>query len=210
MHTQTAQLRVSSWRDHDPILMAHPGIYLGDTLVREDTIKAARDLISCGARRVRLNGRVNMDENALHAILGLTLVRELTSYGIMIDWQLHGTGIAWRTLSHLYPPSVLTGVSDEDLKSWRSFHQLYRLIYRHGPGFMQVRDQRSGRLRRITISGADHLRTIGSLLHGAPDSSISAEVAQELDSIGVIGRVDGILWWLPNRSRQWPVPSGLA
>ncbi|MFE9500804.1 DUF5825 family protein [Streptomyces collinus] len=185
-------------------------MHLGRSLVGKDTVAAAAELAHRGARLVCLENPVDMTGPPPAVISALTFVRELTSHGIVVDWQLHATDCKWQRWSHLYPPATIVGGSNEDLQSWTSFHRLYRLIYRLGPDFMQIRDQRAGGLLRYTISGSQHSTVVEKLLHGTHVSEVPAKLTKSLSDIGVVDRVGEFLWWLPNRPRRWPVPAYAA
>jgi hypothetical protein len=145
------------------------------------------------------------------AVRALTTVRELTSHGVAVDWRidLEAARFDWKVLSHLYPPTELTGVdrATEVLDLWRAKYYLCKCIYRAGPGFLQIRDRRWENLARFTVDDPRYLEVIDQLLSGVPAERVPADVAQALLVENLVVRVGGLLWFAPYRVRRWPMPS---
>ncbi|MBE3014623.1 hypothetical protein IL992_36425 [Microbispora sp. NEAU-D428] len=209
----TAAIGLTLWRDYDPAVNDGPGMYLGAAEVDGDTAGAAAAMAAHGAGLVRLRDRVDLNGDPAVAMLALTLVRELTARGIAVDWYLSTEpGDSWRSLTHLFPPAALRGPDDVAgaLAAWRAGYRICQCFYRKGPGFVQIRDQRSGGLRRFTVAGPAHLAAIESLSQGVEEAAVPAGVVADFAATDLIGRVGGLLWWLPYRVYRWPLPEQLA
>jgi hypothetical protein len=141
----------------------------------------------------------------------MVLLRELTSWAIVTDWQLLvGEHLdVWQRLNHLHPPRQLPDHPDaeEVLAGWRDTFYLCKCVYRHGPGFVQVRDRRSGSLLRFTIDDPEYLAAIETLLPGAPSDAVPPGVLDDFIAEGLAGVAGDLAWWLPYRVRRWPYPS---
>jgi hypothetical protein len=208
-------LRLRLWRDHDEELLAAPGIEMGEWVDEPgtDLVAAAERLYRDGARRVALEQPIDLtgDLPAATLIRAMVLLRELTSWAIAIDWTpVFGEHTeVWRRLNHIYPPRQLPDHPDADevLADWRDTFYLCKCVYRQGPGFVQVRDRRSGLLARFTIDDPDYLAAIGTLLPGAAASDVPAAVLDAFIAEGLAGTAGDLAWWLPYRVRRWPYPS---
>lgn len=141
----------------------------------------------------------------------LAFVRDLTARGIVVDWQVRidGTAAAWSALTHLYPPTELRGAAEgaEALDHWRRYFHLCRCVYRVGPGFVQVRDRRSGELSRLTIDEPEYIEAVEHLLPGASEQAVAAEILDDLAAENLVWRAAGLAVWLPYRAQRWPWPS---
>jgi hypothetical protein len=137
------------------------------------------------------------------------LVRDLTSYGIVVGWQLRlGAADRWQTLSHLAPPAVVLAPDGESIRrEWAETHYMGKCLYRHGPGFVQVRDRRFGELRLFTIPEPEYRAAIGTLAEVAPATAVARPIMSEFLAEDLAGQVGEIAWWLPYRVRRWPNPS---
>ncbi|HKS46199.1 MAG TPA: DUF5825 family protein [Amycolatopsis sp.] len=205
-------VRLALWRDRDPEARALPGMYLGkaEADIGTDPVAMAASLVARGVRCVGLTDPVELgDGRPERALLGLALVRELTSFGTAVDWEItlgadrSGT-TDWRLLTHLYPPRA-TDVSDEAVREWRNFYHITRCGYRHGPRFLEVRDYRLGTYRRLVIRNRNYRRFLDPLLRGTNLSSIPAAEADAYLRQGLVIRDDELVLWLPYRIRQWPL-----
>ncbi|MCC3774893.1 hypothetical protein K6I33_005412 [Streptomyces sp. UNOB3_S3] len=137
----------------------------------------------------------------------LTLVRDLTSHGIAVDWRpaLDGEDESWRRLSHLYPPGEVVGRGGERVRdAWRESYFFCKCFYRHGPGFLQVRDWRTGELRRITIDDPAYRAAVEPLLHGQVSTSVAPAVLDAFTGAGLVDILGEYAWWMPYRVRRWP------
>lgn len=213
-------LTVRVWRHHAPEASAVPGVDLGTDVITADVATEAGNLVARGARRVALTDPVDLAAPASPAavVRDLVLIRELTSHAVAVDWRVRlAPDTDWRLLNHLHPPAGVTcaGVDpgeasgsggDDVQREWASTFHLCRLVYRHGPGFVQVRDRRAGDLACLTIDDPDYLAAIEALRPGAPGSSVPAEILADFAGEGLVGTVGGIAWWMPYRVRRWPWP----
>jgi hypothetical protein len=197
-------ITVTLWRDYEEL--DRPDVFAGTAVVSVPAAEASRALFEDGVRRVALVDAVDLAASAggqAAAVRTLVLVRELTGYGIAVDWRLRLGGERWRPLSHLYPPSEVIGA--EDLRrEWRNSYHFFKCAYRRGPGFLQIRDRRSGALRKITVDGAVHRAAIDDLLEGCPASAVPPSILRDLTTMRLVHLLGGTAWWLPYRVRQWP------
>src|SRR6188472_2270747 len=136
------------WRDYDERVYTLPGMIIGVYRAGTDIGVAAERFRDIGARRVDLPELVDLSGAAdpVTTVQTLALIRDLTGLGVMVGWRLRlGAGTDWRALGHLWPPhTVLGGTADgtesvDPAARWRSTHYIGKCVYRHGPGFVQVR-----------------------------------------------------------------------
>jgi hypothetical protein len=213
--TEPACLRM--WREDDPVALGIPGMELDPLPIGASTAETAAEAHRRGARRVLVAPPVTLrpDTSAAATVHALTLIRDLTSWGLAVDWQLE-IGVSepekWRSLRHLYPPTTLTGPAEADaaLAQWSANFFVGMCTYRQGPGFIQVRDHRSGPLRRYTLDDAPHREAMHSVLHGDTRDSLPAEAYANFVAADLIGAVGDLVWWLPYRVRRWPHPAMLV
>jgi hypothetical protein len=141
----------------------------------------------------------------------MILLRELTGWGVVVDWRLRPGEHAevWRRLNHLHPPAELIGQADaeESLASWRETFYLCKCVYRRGPDFVEVRDRRAGELSRFVIDDPVYLAAVDRLIDSAPVSEIDSGALADFVAEGLAGHAGDIAWWLPYRVRRWPWPS---
>lgn len=202
-------LAVRLWRHHDPDAADVPGVGMGTVTVPGDPAVAAADLVARGARRAVLCEPVDLAAPAspVAAVRALVLVRELTSRAVVVGWRLRlGPDLPWHLLSHLYPPTELAGAGGDDLREWQGIFYLCRLVYRQGPGFVQVRDRRAGDLNCLTIDEPDYLAAVEVLRDGAPVSAVPGEILAAFAAEELVGVVGDLAWWMPYRVRHWPWP----
>ncbi|MEV8375897.1 DUF5825 family protein [Kribbella sp. NPDC056861] len=192
------------WLDHDNEVRQLDGMRLAES------VYADGDLVGHGARHVALAAAVDFAD-AGAAVKALTTVRDLTSHGLAIDWRvdLESAWFDWKVLSHLYPPTELTGVDrpTEVLDLWRAKYYLCKCIYRAGPGFLQIRDRRWENLARFTVHDPRYLEAIDQLLSGVPANRIPSDVTQALLAENLVVGIGELLWFAPYRVRRWPIPS---
>jgi hypothetical protein len=98
---------------------------------------------------------------------------------------------------HLHPPAGQT--------AWASTFFLGKFHYRHGPGFMEVRDHRSGNLNRIIIDEPDYLEAIATLIRD-PAAAIPGDILDDLVGEALVIPVGDRHWWAPYRPYRWPQP----
>lgn len=213
MTTQTApHLVVRAWRDHDAEARRLPGMALGRVPLPTGAGEADR-LWEMGVRLVELEEPVDLaatDEAAQRrAVDLLCLVRDLTARAVHVDWDLRlapeGAAEEWKLLSHLQPPRDVAGLPDADeaLHAWRSRHYLCKLVWRQGPGFVQIRDRRWGDLRRFTAEEPKYQDAIARLDQGAHHTEVAADVLAEFTEEFLVLRLGDLAWWLPYRVNRW-------
>jgi hypothetical protein len=194
---------VTLWRDYEEL--DRPGVFAGTTVVSVPAAEASRAFFEGGVRRVALIDAVDLAgaDGQADAVRALVLVRELTGYGIAVDWRLRLGAERWRPLSHLYPPGEIIGAEDV-CREWRNGYHFFKCVYRRGPGFLQVRDRRSDVLRKITIDGPVHRAAVDDLLEGCPASAVPPSILRDLTTMGLVHLLGGTAWWPPCRVRRWP------
>jgi Family of unknown function (DUF5825) len=200
------------WRDHDGEAQRLGEFMRLDSLApAADADLLAGNLFDAGGRLVVLGEIVDFDAlDAVDAARFLELLRELTSYGIAVDWRLktgHGD-IRWRDLWHLFPPSEIL-IPDDTARATLEFWQrqfFYGLcVMRRGPGMIEVRDRRAGRIRCLRFTSPAHLAAIESLEKGAPASSFEPEVLADFGAARIVLAIGDRRLWLPCRSRRSPL-----
>ncbi|MET7300740.1 DUF5825 family protein [Embleya sp. NPDC005575] len=214
MTLKTTPLILDLWRGHEPEVLDLPGMRLGTAEVAADAAEQAADAYAQGARRVTIREPVDLTgrQDAVVAMRIMNLVRELTSYGTVVDWRLvlgADDVDGWRALSHLYPPSALSGFDGAEaaLSQWTTSFYICKCVYRLGPGFVQVRDRRYGSLRCSVIDDPAWLSVIHLFLAGGPRDAAPEHIVADFEADGLVGRVADLLWWMPYRARRWPYPS---
>lgn len=200
------------WRDHD-----RDALQLGE-FMRLDSFEPAveagllaRNVFHSGGRLVIVRQIVDADTlDPVDAVQFFAFLRELTSYGIAVDWRLrtsHGD-TRWGDLWHLFPPSeVMTsaGPADRDCEFWREQFFYGLCVMRRGPRVIEVRDRRSGMIRSLRFTSPLHLEAIERLEKGAPSSSVAPEVLAEFDAAGMVLALGSMRLWLPCRFRRSPL-----
>jgi hypothetical protein len=204
--------RFSLWRHSDGTVRAAGDAHLGDHALSGDVVAQARQVYELGARFVSIEPTVEIgpEPGAERMIPLLSFVRELTSYGLEVDWRARMApgGPEWWVFSHLFPPSVLDGPrADEALTVWRARYHVGRCFLRRGPGFMQIRDRRHGGLRRMTVSDDVYISAIDSVLTGQGADFVPEPVVSVLEKQNLFIRIGNGLWCAPYRLRRWPLPS---
>ncbi|MFI9810245.1 DUF5825 family protein [Streptomyces sp. NPDC052301] len=212
MPPSTPPPAVLAWRDHDAQARTLPGMSLGRIPLAPEP-GAAERLWSMGARRAELDSPVDLVTSgpvaARAAIDRLCLVRDLTARAVQVDWDLrlpasHGDE-TWKVLSHLQPPRTASGLTDPEtaLRAWRTRHYLCKLVWRKGPGFLQIRDRRWGDLRRFTADDPRYPAAVARLDRGAHRSDVAADILEELTAEHLVLTAGDLVWWLPYRVARW-------
>ncbi len=207
--TGPAPFTVTASRDYEPEVSALPGMSLGSYEIDMPGGEAARRLFAAGARHVTLPRPVDVTDpaDAAWSVRALSLVGDLSSLAIAVDWQLH-TGRdpeAWRHYGHLHPPTAVLGTADPvaTALAWRGAYYICKCVFRYGPGFVQVRDRRYGELRRFTIDEPEYHQAIDALVDGARADAIPGPVLDDLMGESLVLRLGDHLWWAPYRVRRW-------
>jgi hypothetical protein len=205
------------WRDHDGEALRLGEFMHLDSLASptasssKDAGVLARTLLDSGGRLVVVAQVIDFDAvEVADTVRFFELLRELTSYGIAIEWRLRAshTDARWRDLWHLFPPTQVVapaGTVGQTLEFWqREFH--YGLcVMRRGPGLIEVRDRRSGRSRCLRFTSARHLEAIDRLEAGVPASSLEPELLAEFEAARVVMVIGDMRLWLPCRFRRSPL-----
>lgn len=194
------------WRHADPAVAVVPGVRLdGRDSAGAPPGTVAREAYEAGARRVALGEPVDLSGADPAPVLDrLALVRELTAWGLVVEWEITPTD-SWPLLSHLYPPRGVRSWAP----GWADGFHLDRCISRRGPDFVQVRDRRSGELNRLTIDDPDWLAALDRLRDGGPAAAVPAEVLAGYTEEDLLWPLGGLALWLPYQVRRWPWPGML-
>ncbi|MGN9914127.1 DUF5825 family protein [Phytohabitans sp. LJ34] len=212
MTTATA-LALSRYRHSASDLSTLPELAQGPDHVWSEPAEVARRYFAEGTGRVVLHDEVDLSRGLEDPATGraLALIRELTSYAIVVDWRLHLGGHVelWRQLCHLYPPSaVLDPRGLEIHRGWSGRHFIGQCVYRRGPGFVQVRDRRFKGLEKIiTIDETEHLEAIRLLLDCAETSTVPSQALADFVGEDLVLHVGDRALWLPYLIRRWPIPA---
>ncbi|MFD8543007.1 DUF5825 family protein [Streptomyces sp. NPDC059649] len=208
-------LTLQAWRDYDAQACALPGMSLGRLDLTGPPDAQADRLWELGVRRVEFTDEIDLTtvdspDAAASAVRQLCLIRDLTARAVLVHWRLRLPAAGpdddtWRDLSHLQPPTALTGPSDADaaLTQWRNEHYLCKCLWRQGPGFVQIRDRRWGDLRRFTADEPAYREAIARLSYGAPRSAVPESIATDFLAERLVRRTGPLLWWLPYRVNRW-------
>jgi hypothetical protein len=200
------------WRDHDGAALR-----LGE-LMRLDSFASVMDagllagnVFDSGGRLVVVGEIIDFDAlETADAARFLELLRELTSYGIAVGWRLKAShdDTRWRDLWHLFPPSEVLlpdGTAGHIWEFWQRQFYYGLCVMRRGPGVIEVRDRRAGRIRCLRFTSPPHLAAIEALEKGAPASSFEPEVLAEFEAARVALAIGDMRLWLPCRSRRSPL-----
>jgi hypothetical protein len=212
VHGGGLDVRFSLWRHGAPAVRAMPGMHLGDRVLGPDVVDEARRIHESGARFVSIEREVDLGgrPGTEHVIPVLSFVRELTSYGVEVEWRARVApgGPEWWVFGHLFPPTVLDGPrGPEALAVWRARYHVGRCFLRRGPGFVQIRDRRHAGLRRLTVSDGPTLAAMDPLLADRPAASLPDRTRSVFEQQRLLVRIGGGVWWAPYRLRRWAVPS---
>jgi hypothetical protein len=205
-------VRFSLWRHGDAAVRAMQNMHIGDRVLGGDVADEAREIYQSSARFVSIEPVVDLSglPGTEHMIPVLSFIRELTSYGLEVDWRarLAPDGPEWWVFSHLFPPSDLEGPrGDEVLAVWRARYHVGRCFLRRGPGFVQIRDRRHAGLRRLTISEGALVSAIESLMSDRGADSVPDQAIAVFEKQHLAVRIGAGVWWAPYRLRRWALPS---
>ncbi|MDH6455841.1 MULTISPECIES: DUF5825 family protein [unclassified Streptomyces] len=215
----TTPLTLTTWRDHDEEVLQLPALRPLTTVVADSATPAetAAKLYTEGVRRVALDRPADLTgaTGARTIVSTMLLLGELTSWGIVVDWDvaLGADPDIWRSFNHLHPPRRILDTEHAkeaaDIRQeWRSTFYVGKCVYRRGPGFVQVRDRRAGgSLARYTLDDPGYLEAVDKLAHGCPAEAVAPDVLDHLVGESLAGRAGRLAWWLPYRVRRWPWPS---
>lgn len=200
------------WRDHDAEALKLGEFMRLDSFVpTADVGLLARNIFDSGGRLVVVSEIIDFDAfDTVDAWSFLELLRELTSYGVAVEWRLrtsHGYR-PWHDLWHLFPPSevvIPVGTADQALDFWRRQFCYGLCVMRKGPEMIEVRDRRSGRMRCMRFTSPLHLEAIQRLEKGASASSFAPEVLGEFEAARVVMAIGSMRLWLPCRFRRSPL-----
>jgi hypothetical protein len=198
------------WKDRHPAAMRLPGMYAGVADRLDDPLTAVSSLAASGVQFARLRDTVDLaDDDGAAATAALVAVRELTSHGIAVDWAIRmpAGAAGWQQLSHLYPPAaVWCGSESENVTTrWRNSFHAAKCGYRRGPGFLEIRDRRTGSYRRTVIRSAETDQAIAPLLRGVPAASLGETATRRYLEADLVHRAGQFLWWTPYLIRRWPL-----
>jgi hypothetical protein len=202
MHAE--QLRV--WRDHDDAARRVGPVMRLDPSAAADPRLFARDVFGSGGRLVVIDEPI--DFGALGAdktTSFLTLLRELTAWGVAVDWRLRitdDTGRKWHDLWHLAPPSQVTAPLplDPALEFWQRQFCFGLCVMRQGPGIIEVRDRRAGQLRISRFTDPPQLAAVEHLERGVPATSVDPGVLAGFGAARVVAAEGDLRLWLPCRA----------
>lgn len=205
------EVEVELHRDYEPAAARIPGMALGVRRLTGLLRPLAADLHSEGARQARLGVPVDLCVRAdASSARALVLIRELTAHGVVVDWTARcvdgcaDSGV----LHHLFPPARIDGVTDQTTADrWRESFFLGKCVFRHGPGFVEVRDRRFGSLEIFTVDAPEHLAALPGLVEGVDVAELAPQVRREFADAHLIAEHAGHLWWLPTRTYRWPFPA---
>ncbi|OPC77363.1 hypothetical protein B4N89_43380 [Embleya scabrispora] len=210
MSTDLPPVRLTLWRDRDPEAMRIPGMYLGEVDVGGDPLDEVARLAAGGACLARLHAAIDLsDADGAAAVAGLVVVRELTAHAIAVDWTLRPPAGPWdwRPLGHLHPPTTVPG-GDGLAAAWSDDFRPAKFGYRHGPGFIEVRDHRADPFRRLVIRNPRYEQVIEPLLRGVATTDQTEAVTARYHGAGLLHRVGRYVWWTPYRVRHSPHGTG--
>jgi hypothetical protein len=210
-------IRVHRYRDPDPAVASIEGMDLGVTHLHERPDLAVARWFADGVRRVVLPDLVDLtpgDENGAVTHPGLrclALLRELGSHGLVVDWQLRlpcADESSWRRFGHLPPPARIRSAAGGDTDPAAAWHREYRLgrfHYRRGPGFVLVRDGRSGDFRSVVLDDPGALAAVAALEHRVETDGLDPTAVARFEAEGWVLRLGAGVCWLPGRLRRWPI-----
>lgn len=228
MSEPLACVPLTLWKDRDPAAMRVPGMYAGRVEVTGAPVATVSRLAEDGVQLAQLDDTVDLDDaDGAAAVAALTVIRELTSHGIAVDWTIRmpaGTA-GWRPLSHLHPPAAvyagsagdgivgsagdgIVGSGGEGIAAeWRDSFHIAKCGYRLGPGFIEIRDRRTGSFKRLVIRNPHREEAIAPLLRGVRTTALSQAVMERYLRADLLHQVGGFVWWTPYRIRRWPLSS---
>jgi Family of unknown function (DUF5825) len=200
------------WRDHEEeALRLGESMRLDSVALDADADLLAGSVFDAGGRLVVINEVIDFDDlDPVNSIGFFELLRELTSYGISVSWRMKTSrnDTRWRDLWHLFPPSeveISGGTAGETWEFWRQKFYYGLCTMRRGPGIIEVRDRRLGRIRRLGFTSPQHLEAIERLERGASASSVAPDVLAEFEDARVVMAIGDLRLWLPCRTRRSPL-----
>ncbi|MDG4830830.1 DUF5825 family protein [Solwaraspora sp. WMMD1047] len=206
--TDRTGVTVQLWRDHEPALRDRPGMALGRHRVPADRAGRAAEFYRTGARGARIEEPVDLCAAGSGGTLAL--IRELTSWGIAVEWTARCRAACRdpELLGHLWPPTQVWCGPDsaETTRRWRERFFPAKCVYRCGPDFIEIRDRRFGTLELFTVDDPEWIDAVLVMGEGVPAEAVPADARAAFAEARLTLERDGELWWLPARIRRWPFP----
>jgi Family of unknown function (DUF5825) len=141
----------------------------------------------------------------------LRSLREATSHAVRLRWRLAGRPtFPLRTHVHLVPPSDgLDPAARAWATAWAAQYQYGSFYYRHGPGFVTVKDNRpGGDANRMVISeGAAEFLSMADADRVGDLTPAARRMLPDAVGAGLVIVVEPALLVLPYRIRHWPIPA---
>jgi hypothetical protein len=176
--------------------------------LREPLPFTAGELYRSGIRTIEFNRPIDLADPSSLDVRGLDIVRLASARGMRVIWELGGLNPSIRLteLSHLHPPRAMHGSRDQSaIEAWQADFFLGRCCWRQGPGFVQIRDRRSRRLVKYTLTEPNLMAAVRELDRGGPD--ITANQIAPLLEERLALRIGRFFWLAPYRMVRWPSPS---
>lgn len=161
----------------------------------------AEVLFRAGIRRVVFTEPICLTDDSARP--PLDLLRELEAWGVLVDWTAAEIPAEWKSFAHLPPPAG-TGA---ELEEWCTAFHPGKCVLRQGPGFIQVRDRRSGVLDCYTIDEPFLQGVVNQLAAGLSPNDCDPDAVALLIEHDLVVRAGELAWWAPARLRRWPVPA---
>ncbi|WP_158628620.1 DUF5825 family protein [Saccharopolyspora rhizosphaerae] len=181
-----------AWPGREPVLRQRVSPTAGEQ---------ARELFTRGIRRVVFTEPVALAGSAGRD--ALDLLRELGAWGVRVEWTATEVPPGWEPFGHLPPPRRTSAAAEE----WHARFHPGKCVFRQGPGFLQVRDRRSGVLDCYTIEEPHLQDTVHRLAGGADPRECDPDAVALFAEHGLLVRAGSLAWWAPARLRRWPVPA---
>lgn len=167
-------------------------------------------LPSLSLRAVELAEPVVFGTSPLADLRLLRILRDATSHGVRLHWTLAGLPChPPRTHTHLVPPVRGTGeAAGQYAADWLAAYRYGDFYYRHGPGFVTVKDVRDGMnaSRMVIDEGADVFEALAAAHTVAEAGPVDPAILDVAAEAGLLLRVADEVLVLPYRMRHWPVP----
>lgn len=140
----------------------------------------------------------------------LRLLRECDADGVRVVWTARlARGLDTTALHHLPPPQAPFEAGPAVI-AWHEAYRRGACHFRHGPGFVLVKDSRdAANVARFTLDHPDLVAAFTRCLEPTPRADLDAAACEAMDLlVGERLAVDlaGVLLTLPVRMRRWPVP----
>jgi len=150
----------------------------------------------------------------------LRLLRECDADGVRVVWTARrARGFDTTALHHLPPPfgpfeadagTPAARPPDQALLAWRADYRRGSCHFRHGPGFVLVKDARDpANVARFTLDHPDLVAAFTHCLEPTRRADLDARAREAMDLLvgeGLAIDLDGLLLTLPVRMRRWPIP----